>query len=173
VHVLVATDGKLDPNRVADFAVRLAGSDGMVTVVTVIEIPRRLLSDLREVMGQMPATEILDVDAEYVDVAGASIETPRAWPGDDAVLRRYLDDKRLEYTGPIADAVREHGIQTQGEAIDSEKTAESILSRAEEIDADVIVIGSHGLGAFEGLLGSVGTKIVRRSNRPVLLLRVS
>ena len=47
MHVLVATDGKLDPNRVADFAVRLAGSDGMVTVVTVIEIPRRLLSDLR------------------------------------------------------------------------------------------------------------------------------
>ena len=37
--------------------------------------------------------------------------------------------------------------------------------------ADVVVIGSHGSGVFQGLLGSTGTKIVRRSPRPVLLIR--
>ena len=34
-----------------------------------------------------------------------------------------------------------------------------------------IVIGSHGHGRFEGMLGSTGTKLVRLASASVLVLR--
>ena len=38
MHVLVATDGHLDATATANFAARLAGPDGRVTVLTVDEV---------------------------------------------------------------------------------------------------------------------------------------
>jgi nucleotide-binding universal stress UspA family protein len=50
--------------------------------------------------------------------------------------------------------------------------ARQIISYADEIDADLIVIGSRGLGAFEGaLLGSVSRAVLRDAKRPVLIVR--
>src|SRR5262245_8058101 len=50
--------------------------------------------------------------------------------------------------------------------------ATQIVAYADEIDADLIVVGSRGLGAVEGaLLGSVSRKILRDANRPVLVVR--
>jgi len=47
-----------------------------------------------------------------------------------------------------------------------------IVAYADEIDADLIVIGSRGLGAVEGaLLGSVSRKVLRDAKRPVLVVR--
>ncbi|MGZ8784831.1 MAG: universal stress protein [Acidimicrobiia bacterium] len=40
-----------------------------------------------------------------------------------------------------------------------------------EIDADVLVIGTHGRGRFEGLLGSTGTKLARLAPCTVILVR--
>lgn len=174
MHVLVATDGNLDPSIVADFATPLATDGGRVTVLTVIEIPRRLLSDLKAVMGQPNAIDRESEDAEYVEVLPevAVSPTPPGWPGDDAVISRYLEDKCVEYTKPVADEIRARSVNAEGIVIESENTAQAIMDYAAEHAADLIVIGSHGLGAFEGLLGSVGTKIVRRSRVPVLLIRV-
>ena len=47
MHVLIATDGTLDPETAAHFAASLAGPGGAVTVVTVVEINRktRLVGD--------------------------------------------------------------------------------------------------------------------------------
>ena len=46
-----------------------------------------------------------------------------------------------------------------------------ILASAEEEDADVIVIGSRGLGAYpEQLLGSTSTQVAQRSTRPVTIV---
>ena len=36
---------------------------------------------------------------------------------------------------------------------------------------DVVVVGAKGKNAFQGLLGSTGAKLVRRSPVPVLVLR--
>jgi len=172
VQVLVATDGKLDPDVIADFAGPLAGEEGGVDVLTVVEIPRKLLSDLRTmVWGQQTPIEVHS-DAEYIDVDSPGGDTPRSWPGDDAIIARYLEDKRAEYTRPVVTALGGRNVSAVGHVVESENAAESILEQAGELDVDVIVIGSHGLGAFEGLLGSVGTKIVRRSKLPVLLIRV-
>lgn len=48
---------------------------------------------------------------------------------------------------------------------------QSLLDLSEEINADIIVMGSHGYSALgELLLGSVADKVMRLSKRPVLLV---
>ncbi len=167
---MVATDGSLDPEQTARFAERLAGGDGKVTVVSVVEIPRRLLSDLRDAMGQRHEAGTTEGD-QWVDTPAVPGESPRSWPGDDAVIKRYLDDKCSQNTGPILAILRDHGIEANGLAAEAERTAQTILEHVDSHEPDVLVIGSHGQGAFAGLLGSVGTKLVRQSPVPVLLLR--
>lgn len=50
----------------------------------------------------------------------------------------------------------------------------SILACADDINADLIVMGSHGHSALgEILLGSVADKVIRLSKRPVLLVPVT
>jgi nucleotide-binding universal stress UspA family protein len=47
----------------------------------------------------------------------------------------------------------------------------TILETAEEIEATLIVVGTHTIGAVEAaLLGSVSTSLVHHTHRPVLLV---
>jgi nucleotide-binding universal stress UspA family protein len=57
-------------------------------------------------------------------------------------------------------------------AVEIGAPAQEILTAAEELDADLIVLGSRGLGDVEGfLLGSVARNVVKHAGRPVLLAR--
>ncbi len=50
-------------------------------------------------------------------------------------------------------------------------TAATILNQARQVNADVIVMGTHGrAGVSEMLLGSVAHKVIHRSTTPVLLV---
>ena len=50
---------------------------------------------------------------------------------------------------------------------------EQILMEAEKIDADLIVMGTHGHNALAGaMLGSTARRVVRRSVKPVLTIRL-
>lgn len=52
--------------------------------------------------------------------------------------------------------------------------AEEILSLAENEDADLIVMGTHGRKGIDRILfGSVAEKVVKNSSRPVLTIRPS
>jgi nucleotide-binding universal stress UspA family protein len=49
--------------------------------------------------------------------------------------------------------------------------ADVILARAEELDADMIVVGSHGFGAvLRVLLGSVSAEILKKARCPVVVV---
>lgn len=51
--------------------------------------------------------------------------------------------------------------------------AKSILACADDINADVIIMGSNGHNVIGGLLlGSVADKVIRSSSRPVLLVPI-
>ena len=172
MHVLVATDGTLDPDKAALFATSLAGSEGSTTVVTIVRIPRKLVEELRGKFGAQAATTS-DTDAEYVGTPHVSgkAATPRGWPGDDAVIEQYLGNKRVENARPIAQAIRDLGGEADSMVLEGDDVEDEILDLRKEIGADVIVIGSHGHGAFVGLLGSTGAKLVRRAKVPVLVIR--
>lgn len=168
MKVIVATDGSLDPNKAAPMAAGLAGADGSVLVLSVIEVPRQLLEAIRvagaEQAGSPPGT----------DYGGTAPETkPRpGWVGDDAIIARYVEDQRVERTSAMADALREAGVaEVTTMCHDSENVVKEILSVVKQEGADVLCIGTLGLGRFEGLLGSISTKLARQAPVPVLLVR--
>jgi nucleotide-binding universal stress UspA family protein len=50
--------------------------------------------------------------------------------------------------------------------------AEAIIRLADDRNADLVVVGSRGLGRIRGaLLGSVSQKVVRKAGRPVLVVK--
>lgn len=172
MHVLVATDGSIDPDKTAKFATSLAGSDGTTTVSTIVRVPRTLLSDLRSRFGEMSPPTV-DGDAEYVG-AGGGVRggvPPRSWPGDDAVVAQYLGDKRIERCRPIVESIRSMGATAESTVREGDDVASDIIALAVEIEADAIIVGSHGGGGFQGLLGSTGAKLVRRAPYPILVIR--
>jgi nucleotide-binding universal stress UspA family protein len=167
---LIATDGTLAPDFVTPFAAGLAGADGRVTVITVVEVNRNLLRDLRAIFGQQPPTKI-DQDAEYVGLRTSASETPAGWPGDEEMITRYLEDQKDSRTAPLASALRAAGLKTEVIVREGEDPAVIIIDEIKSGDVDVVCLGATGQGIFEGLLGSTGTKLARRAPCPVLVMR--
>jgi nucleotide-binding universal stress UspA family protein len=93
---------------------------------------------------------------------GALIATPELAARISDAARIALDStiKRLEGRG-----VRVEGVLREGVAW------EEIEHVANDIDADVIVIGTHGRrGIARALLGSVAENVIRTTYRPVLTI---
>jgi nucleotide-binding universal stress UspA family protein len=66
------------------------------------------------------------------------------------------------------------GVKAHGEVRDTifGYAAREIINDAEEVDADVIVMGSRGRSDLAGLLlGSTAHKVIHLSDRPVLVVR--
>ncbi|MGZ5382732.1 MAG: universal stress protein [Acidimicrobiia bacterium] len=166
----MATDGNLDPERAADLAARFVQDGDTISLATAVEVPRTLLIDLRAFFRTPPPQAHIDEDHEYVGQPTAGTLTSN-WPGDDAMIARYVDDQTTKRTKAIKQALTSRGITPVVIARESDTPATTILEMVAEIDADVLVIGTHGRGRFEGLLGSTGTKLARLAPCTVILVR--
>ncbi|NOX22142.1 MAG: universal stress protein [Actinobacteria bacterium] len=169
MHVVVATDGQLAVDDVVAFAAPLAGEDA-VTVLTAVVIPRNLLTDLRTIFGEQAPIQI-DADAEYVGSDSSVGSGPTGWPGDDAIIERYLGDKRIERCKPITDALKAQGIEASSLAIEGTNAAKVILEYIDTDNPGAVITGTHGQGLFEGLLGSTSTRVARHAKCAVILIR--
>ena len=169
MHVMVATDGTLDPIKTASLAAKLAADGGRVTVLTVIEFPRKLLHEIREA-SRSGDQKLSEVATEYRDQQAPST-APTHWIGDDVFVDRYVHGKVEDRTGDVAAALKTTGVDYDVIGEESEDAARAILRAVDELEVDVLVIGPHGLGLFEGLLGSISTKLVRRAKCSVLVVR--
>lgn len=86
-------------------------------------------------------------------------------------------EARLRELG--ASAIEEIHERAEAAGVDLQTTIEegaphrTILAHADSIDADLIVMGTHGRSGLDRyLLGSVTERVVRASKRPVLTVRV-
>ncbi len=71
-----------------------------------------------------------------------------------------------------ADALRQTGLQVTA-LLERGQVAETLLQAAEQIKADLVIVGSHGRGALlHLLLGSVSTQLLKRVTCPVLIVPV-
>jgi len=170
MQIIIATDGGLDVEATADLAARLFEEGDTVTLVTVVEVPRTLLTDLRAFFRTPPPQTDIDEDHEYVGQPTAGTLTP-SWPGDDAMIARYVDDEASKRTTSVQQALVSRGITPVVVALESDTPASKIQALVTEIGADVLIIGTHGRGRFEGLLGSTGTKLARLAPCSVILVR--
>lgn len=72
---------------------------------------------------------------------------------------------------PAAKVAAASGVDFAEEILVGDAAA-SIVQRAEELECDVIVMGTRGLGAWGNLaLGSVATKVVHLTKLPVTLVK--
>jgi nucleotide-binding universal stress UspA family protein len=86
----------------------------------------------------------------------------------DQVAHEYRDEHRR---------LQEHAAQLREVGIDATPllirgpTADTILGEAAKLEADLIVMATHGRGAvFDILVGSISHAVLRRSTIPVLMV---
>jgi len=167
MHVVVATDGSLDPTHTATTATRLAGADGRITVLSVVEVPRALLDDMRRSSTQVakPAE-----DPEYRS-GPAGDEPATHWVGDDAFVDHYVRSQVQARTADLVAALAAIDAPYEMVGVEGENAARSVLDHLAANSADFLMIGTHGLGRFDGMLGSTSTKLARRAPCSVILVR--
>jgi nucleotide-binding universal stress UspA family protein len=167
MHVLIATDGSLEPTRTALTAARLAGDEGRITVLSVVEVPRALLEEMRrDATGAVnPA---LEPEYQWEQAGDAP---PTRWVGDDAFVERYVKNQVLLRTADLVTALDGFDADYEVVGIEGENAARSVLDWVNDNAADFLLIGTHGLGRFEGVLGSTSTKLARLAPCSVVLVR--
>jgi nucleotide-binding universal stress UspA family protein len=88
-----------------------------------------------------------------------------------------VDETKEEAKAEVAaslEVLTQAGVKAHGEVRNTifGYAAREIVGDAEEVDADVIVMGSRGRGDLAGLLlGSTAHKVIHLSRRPVLIVR--
>ncbi|MDX1711540.1 MAG: universal stress protein [Rhodovibrionaceae bacterium] len=145
-EVLVAVDGSDNADRAVDMAADLAQERGArLTVLTVL--PRY---DLPEELKSL-------ADSEHIE--GSPM---RQWELVGERLAGAARDRALEGRSGL----------TVTEAVLGGEPGEAIIDAARRGKADLVVIGSRGLGRLEGLLlGSVSQKVVSLAPMSVLVVR--
>jgi nucleotide-binding universal stress UspA family protein len=143
MKVLIATDGSDLSVSAAHRAFELLGRpSGVVVLAVLTEVPGDDAGGF-ESSAQSPSEERQEWENETTAAQGAIRATVEALGSVDVETRVEVGD-----AGPM------------------------IVWVAEQIDADVVVVGSHGRGALKRLMsGSVSEHVVHHSPCPVLVVR--
>lgn len=139
--IVVGYDGSPDARRALEAAAELAADDTIVHVVEAYQIPSSY--EMAEFTAALPA--------EFKDTI--DLLEPRR--------RRLIEAEAL---------LEQRGVDHEAHFINA-KAAEAILDVAEEVDANMIIVGSRGLGrASRFLRGSVSSRIATHADRTFLVL---
>ena len=146
-HILVATDGSELADRALDHAIELAKAlSSEITIVTVSE----------------PAAV---VGAGYSAVAGTIVDPiPELIEAQEEAAKGLLDKAGAKVTSA--------GVPVKTVYVNDSFPADGIISTANSVGADLIVMGSHGRrGLGRLLLGSQTNNVLAHTAIPVLVTR--
>ncbi|MDW3213679.1 MAG: universal stress protein [Ilumatobacteraceae bacterium] len=139
--LVVGYDGSNDARRALDAAMAHVSDDGIVHVVTAFDPPSR--AELDRVLRKLPP--------EFQNSASLE-ETPRG----------YLRDAEAQ--------LERAGIRHEGHFVDGHPAA-AILDVADAVGADLIVIGTRGLGRVDRFLrGSVSARIANHARTSLMMI---
>jgi nucleotide-binding universal stress UspA family protein len=97
---------------------------------------------------------------------------PEAWEVSEDALEEHKEKARA-FVRREAEGVEAEGGKVEEAHLASGVPAKEIVEAAEELGADLIVLGSRGLGAVKRtLMGSVSDSVVCHAHCPVLVVRV-
>ena len=146
------------------------------------------MAKLQKIVCALDLSEHSKLVAEYATMlakmSGASIVAVYAAPTLTQYTGFHVPPNTIDsFVGEIVsgaekamtDFVTEHfpEVQVKAEVVVG-YAAEEILSLAENEDADLMVMGTHGRKGIDRILcGSVAEKVVKNSSRPVLTIRPS
>ncbi|MEE8491801.1 MAG: universal stress protein [Acidimicrobiia bacterium] len=153
MNVLIATAGVLPPDPVAAIVERLVDSRDRVKVITVLEIPRSFLNEIRSEEWR-PLTE----------------GSPGWEEEEDAVIARYVDERGKHLTDPIVAALAARNIEAEVVHLEGEDKARAIIEAAETVDADLVVLGATRQIFAESAWESISARVMADTRRPVLVV---
>lgn len=132
----------------------------------------------------------LDTSKRSGDVLATALTLAREHEGQVTLLRAVtvppdLPSEAFSVTPDgLVDVLRRHALedlQVVATAIPKELVAgfdvvvgspwQSICEEAKRLDVDLVVLGSHGYGALDRLLGTTAAKVVNHCDRSVLVVR--
>ena len=115
---------------------------------------------------------ILNPEAEVVLVSVSTRLPPhvtRSLSSSDE--NSWYEDENRKALQPVEDILRAGNIRFSSAGLNG-VPEDVIVEHANEVGADLIVIGTHGNGAFlNAVLGSVASKVLSKSSIPVLLVK--
>lgn len=86
----------------------------------------------------------------------------------DAISKQF--HREHSETQAIADDLRQEGLDVTALLVRG-PTAETIINESKKLEADMIIVGSHGRGAMHRLLvGSISEGVLRHAKKPVLVI---
>ena len=86
-------------------------------------------------------------------------------------FEKTLEENAQEEIGKIEDELKKSGFDVKTR-IDKGIPFREILKAETEEDISIVVIGSHGVSCIEEMfLGSCSEKVIRKSSKPVLIVR--
>jgi nucleotide-binding universal stress UspA family protein len=153
VRILIATTGVLPAAPVADLCRRLHSDEGSVTVMTVVRVPRSFLESLDD-----------DVRRSFLD--DAAIGSSDA----EAKAARYLEERGQKAVEPIVAALHASGMETEVRFVEGDDPAEAIINTAEDVRADLVMMGATRRLFTEEAWRSVSARVMDKSHLPVLLV---
>jgi nucleotide-binding universal stress UspA family protein len=136
----------------------LIATDGSPSAQGAVELGIELADELRAEVVVVEVVPAVDV----VPMSGLTVPT--------AVRHEVRDHERaaLEDVAALAAA---RGVVARTELLTG-MPVDEIVARADSLDAELIVIGSHGHGAVaSAFLGSVSRGVLQESRRPVVVVR--
>ncbi|MGI9585326.1 MAG: universal stress protein [Acidimicrobiia bacterium] len=151
MHVLVATAGALSPEPVVEFTRHLIGGTGLVTVVTVVEVPHSFLENL-----------------ESDDWHPLQDDQPK--PQDESLSTKYLSERGHRLTDPIRQALETARIPCDVKVLEGADPAVAISAAAEDLAADVVILGATKQIFDRDAWESVSARVMIESGRPVLVV---
>jgi nucleotide-binding universal stress UspA family protein len=90
--------------------------------------------------------------------------------GDPMPAQGHRDEIRQRFETSWCAPLQATGVRYRAELRDGNPVS-ALVAVADEVDADLIVVGSRGLGGFpELLLGSTSTQLAQHSGRPVVIV---
>lgn len=147
MKVLIGTDGSDDAIAAARRAVELLAPTASITVAALMEEPVAVTAGFESgFAGGMATPEEIQTEWEAVEGAGSTaVSDTIAALGGAATVEPVV---RVGSPGP------------------------GLCQLAEELGADVVVVGSRGRGALKrALLGSVSSHVVHNAPCPVMVIR--
>ena len=109
-----------------------------------------------------------DLHAEVVAVCAYHAMIGRLHERDAAQVREQVaDDLHTRWRAPLSEA----GVSVREELVSEPHVADALLTAAEATDADVIVVGTHGLAPLISMrLGGVAMRLLHATTLPLILV---